>query len=136
MKYLVDTNILIYLMNSKSVKLQNKFTKKNIEQFCVSSITVAELIYGAKKSKNIDKNIEAAIKVLSPLTILDFTGLDAFEYGDIRADLELKGKIIGGNDLLIAAQARRQNLIVLTANVKEYERVQGLKLENWADDLK
>ena len=136
MKYLVDTNILIYLMNSKSVKLQNKFTKKNIEQFCVSSITVAELIYGAKKSKNIDKNIDAAIKVLSPLTILDFTGLDAFEYGDIRADLELKGKIIGGNDLLIAAQARRQNLIVLTANVKEYERVQGLKLENWADDLK
>ena len=136
MKYLVDTNILIYLMNSKSVKLQNKFTKKNIEQFCVSSIAVAELIYGAKKSKNIDKNIDAAIKVLSPLTILDFTGLDAFEYGDIRADLELKGKIIGGNDLLIAAQARRQNLIVLTANVKEYERVQGLKLENWADDLK
>ena len=135
MKYLVDTNILIYLMNSKSPKLQSKFTKKNIEQFCVSSITVAELIYGAKKSKFIDRNIEAAVKVLSPLMILDFTGLDAFEYGDIRADLELKGKVIGGNDMLIAAQARRQNLIVLTANTKEYERVPGLRIENWAEDL-
>jgi tRNA(fMet)-specific endonuclease VapC len=132
MKYLVDTNILIYLMNSKSIKLQNKFTSKSIEEFGVSSITVAELIYGAKKSKAIEKNLNATIKILSPFKILDFTSMDAFEYGDIRADLELKGNIIGANDLLIAAQARRQNLIVLTANVKEYERVEGLKVVNWS----
>jgi len=131
MKYLVDTNILIYLMNSKSLKLQNKFTRKSIEDFCVSSITVAELIYGAKKSKNIEKNLNAAIKILSPFTIIDFNSMDAFEYGDIRADLEMKGKIIGANDLLIAAQGRRMNLIVLTANTKEYERVEGLQVENW-----
>lgn len=136
MKYLVDTNILIYLMNSKSEKLISKFTKKNIEQFCVSSITVAELIYGAKKSKSIEKNMAAAIKILSPFSILDFSGLDAFEYGDIRSQLEISGKIIGGNDLLIAAQARRQHLIVVTANTKEFERVKGLKVENWADDIK
>ena len=132
MKYLVDTNILIYLMNSKSIKLQKKFTSKSIDEFGVSSITVAELIYGAKKSKAIEKNLNAALKILSPLKILDFTSMDAFEYGDIRADLELKGNIIGANDLLIAAQARRQNLIVLTANVKEYERVEGLKVVNWS----
>lgn len=132
MKYLVDTNILIYLMNSKSIKLQKKFTSKSIEEFGVSSITVAELIYGAKKSKAIEKNLNAVIKILSPFKILDFTSMDAFEYGDIRADLELKGNIIGANDLLIAAQARRQNLIVLTANVKEYERVEGLKVVNWS----
>ena len=135
MKYLVDTNIFIYLMNSKSIKLQNKFVKKNIEQFCVSSITVAELIYGARKSKNVDKNMIAAINILSPFKILEFSGEDAFEYGDIRVDLERKGKIIGANDLLIAAQARRQNLIVVTANIKEYERVVGLKVENWATDI-
>lgn len=135
MKYLIDTNILIYLMNSKSIKLQNKFVKKNTEQFCISSITVAELIFGAKKSKNVDKNLTAAIKILSPFKILDFSGEDAFEYGDIRCDLEKKGKIIGGNDLLIASQARRQNLIVVTANTKEYERVSGLKVENWATDI-
>ncbi len=135
MKYLVDTNILIYLMNSKSLKLQNKFVKKNIEQFCVSSITVAELIYGARKSKNVDRNMVAAINILSPFKIIEFSGEDAFEYGDIRVDLERKGKIIGANDLLIAAQARRQNLIVVTANIKEYERVVGLKVENWATDI-
>ena len=131
MKYLVDTNILIYLMNSKSLKLQNKFTSKSIEKFCVSSITVAELIYGAKKSKKIEKNLNAAIKILSVFKIIDFTSMDAFEYGDIRADLELQGNIIGANDLLIAAQARRLNLVVLTANIKEYNRVKGLKVENW-----
>lgn len=132
MKYLVDTNILIYLLNSKSIKLQKKFTSKSIEEFSVSSITVAELIYGAKKSKAVEKNLNAAIKILSPFRIIDFTSMDAFEYGDIRTDLELKGNIIGANDLLIAAQARRQNLIVLTANVKEYERVEGLKVVNWS----
>ena len=132
MKYLVDTNILIYLMNSKSLKLQKKFTKRSTDDFCVSSITVAELIYGAKKSKNIEKNLNAAIKILSPFIIIDFTSMDAFEYGDIRADLEMKGKVIGANDLLIAAQARRQNLIVLTANTREYERVERLNVENWA----
>jgi tRNA(fMet)-specific endonuclease VapC len=131
MKYLVDTNILIYLMNSKSLKLQTKFTSKSIEEFCVSSITVAELIYGAKKSKSIKKNLNASIKILSPFTIIDFNSMDAFEYGDIRAYLEMKGEIIGPNDLLIAAQARRLNLIVLTANTKEYERVEGLHVENW-----
>ena len=136
MKYLIDTNILIYLMNSKSLKLQNKFTKKDVEQFCVSSVTVAELIYGAKKSANVDKNLSAAIKILAPFTILDFSGLDAFEYGDIRSYLEKKGTIIGGNDLLIASQARRQNLIVVTANEKEFKRVPELKVENWADDIK
>ncbi len=131
MKYLVDTNILIYLMNSKSMKLRQKFTSKSIDDFCVSSITVAELVYGARKSKHIDKNINAAIKILSPFTIIDFTSLDAFEYGDIRAALERKGNVIGANDLLIAAQDRRLNLIVLTANIKEYERVDGLNVENW-----
>jgi len=131
MKYLIDTNILIYLMNSKSLNLQKKFTEGSIDDFSVSSITVAELIYGAKKSKNIEKNLNAVIKILSPFTIIDFTGQDAFEYGDIRAKLEMKGKIIGATDLLIAAQARRKNLIVLTTNTKEYERVEGLKIENW-----
>ena len=133
MKFLVDTNILIYLMNSKSLKLQKKFTSRSIEEFCVSSITVAELIYGVKKSTNIEKNLNAAIKILSPFKIIDFTGVDAFEYGDIRADLEMKGKVIGSNDLLIAAQARRQNLIVITASTREYKRVERLQVENWSE---
>ena len=118
-------------MNSKSLKLQKKFTTRSIEEFCVSSITVAELIYGARKSKNIEKNLNAVIKILSPFAIIDFTSMDAFEYGDIRADLETKGKVIGANDLLIAAQARRLNLVVLTANTREYKRVERLNVKNW-----
>lgn len=84
-----------------------------------------------RKVKKNEKNLNAAIKILSVFKIIDFTSMDAFEYGDIRADLELQGNIIGANDLLIAAQARRLKLVVLTANIKEYERVKGLKVENW-----
>ena len=131
MKYLVDTNILIYLMNGKSSKLQQKFTRRNVEQFCISSITVAELLYGAKKSIKVDQNTNAAIKILSPFEIIDFSSLDAMEYADIRSTLEKAGNVIGPNDLLIAAQARRQNLIVITANTKEFDRVQNLNVENW-----
>ncbi|HPG41983.1 MAG TPA: type II toxin-antitoxin system VapC family toxin [bacterium] len=131
MKYLIDTNILIYLMNSKSVKLQEKFTTKSPDDFCVSVITVAELIYGAKKSKNIEKNLNAVIKILSPFTIIDFSSEDAFAYGDIRAGLERNGQIIGANDLLIASQALSRNLIVVTANTGEFARVGGLTIENW-----
>ena len=131
MKYLVDTNILIYLLNSKSSQLQRKFTRRDIRQFGVSSVTVAELIYGARKSHRVEQNTNAVIKLLSSFELLDFTSADAFEYGDIRADLETKGKVIGGNDLLIAAQARRLGLIVVTANTGEFSRVPGLRVEDW-----
>ena len=131
MKYLVDTNTLIYLLNSKSPQLQRKFTLRDIRQFGVSSVTVAELIYGARKSKRVEQNTNAVIKLLSSFELLDFTSADAFEYGDIRADLESKGKVIGGNDLLIAAQARRLGLIVVTANTGEFSRVSGLRVEDW-----
>lgn len=131
MKYLVDTNILIYLLNSKLPALQRKFTHRDVSQFGVSSITVAELIYGARKSKLVEQNTNAVIKTLSSFDILDFTSADAFEYGDIRAELESNGNIIGGNDLLIAAQARRAGLIVITANTGEFSRVSGLRVEDW-----
>ena len=103
----MDTNILVYLLNSKSPQLRQKFTRRDVRQFGVSSITVAELIYGARKSRKVEQNTSAVIKILSSFELLDFTSLDAFEYGDIRVYLESKGKLIGGNDLLIAAQARR-----------------------------
>jgi tRNA(fMet)-specific endonuclease VapC len=135
MKYLVDTNILIYLMNSKSKKLQEKFTRRKREQFCVSSITVAEMVYGAKNSQYVEKNLNAVIYTLSEFEILDFSNLDAFEYGDIRSDLKKKGRLIGPNDLLIAAQARRQNLVLITNNTKEFNRVAKLKVEDWTKEI-
>jgi tRNA(fMet)-specific endonuclease VapC len=131
MKYLVDTNILIYLCNSKSVKLERRFRRHRPDEFLVSSITVGELIYGVNKSQHKDRNLQAILKVLSPFSIVDFDSTDGWEYGEIRAELESRGKVIGGSDMLIAAQARRRGLILITNNTREYKRVHGLKVENW-----
>ena len=131
MKYLVDTNILIFLCNTKSKKLETKFKKHRPEEFFVSSITVGELIYGVNKSQQKRKNLEAIIKILSSFEVIDFDSRDAWEYGEIRADLESKGKSIGGNDILIAAQAKQRGLIMITNNTREYKRVGGIKVEDW-----
>jgi tRNA(fMet)-specific endonuclease VapC len=131
-KYLIDTNILIYLCNSKSEVLEQKFKRHQPEVFAVSSITVGELIYGVNKSKNKEKNLHAILKILSPFQIIDFTSSDGWEYGLIRAELEAKGTLIGGNDIMIAAQARRRKLIVITNNIREYQRVSDLPIEDWS----
>jgi len=130
-QFLIDTNILIYLMNQKSERLREKFITKSPNEFCVSSVTVAELLYGAKKSVRVVQNTAAALKILSPFEIIDFSGLDAMEYADIRTHLEKQGCMIGGNDLLIASQSRRLNSTLITANIDEFSRVPGLKVENW-----
>lgn len=127
----MDTNILIYLMNQKSEKLKQKFLTSTPQEFCVSAITVAELLYGAKKSQRVMQNTAAALKILSPFEIIDFSGLDAMEYADIRTNLAKRGCTIGANDLLIAAQSRRLNLTLITANTDEFHRVPGLSVENW-----
>ena len=131
MKYLIDTNILIFLCNSKSKALENKFKAHNPRDFAVSSITVGELIYGVNKSLHKDRNLQAILKILSPFTILDFDSSDGWEYGEIRASLEKKGTVIGWNDIMIAAQARRRGLVVITNNIGEYKRVVGLQIEDW-----
>ena len=131
MKYLVDTNILIFLCNSKSKLLEDKFKSHDPEEFSVSSITVGELIYGVNKSRYRDRNLQAILKILSPFKIIDFDSRDGWEYGEIRAELEKKGTIIGGNDLMISAQARRRGLIMVTNNTREYRRVSGLQVEDW-----
>ena len=131
MKYLVDTTILIYLCNSKSKPLENKFKTHRPDEFAVSAITVGELIYGVNKSQQRDRNLQAILKIVSPFRILDFDSSDSWQYGEIRAELEKKGMIIGGNDIMIAAQARRRGLIVITNNIKEYKRVPSLKIEDW-----
>jgi tRNA(fMet)-specific endonuclease VapC len=131
-KYLIDTNILIFLCNSKPKSLENKFKKHHPEEFAVSSITVGELIYGVNKSQHRDRNLQAILKILSPFKIIDFDSSDGWGYGEIRAELEKKGKTIGGNDMMIAAQAKQRGLIVITNNTREYKRVAGLSVEDWA----
>ena len=132
MKYMLDTNICIYVIKEKPESVIRKFLKNNPEEMCISSITYAELLYGVEKSKAIQKNRIALSLFLSPIKILEFNDYAAQEYGQIRADLEQKGMPIGSMDMLIAGHVKAEDLILVTNNTKEFQRVAGLKLENWA----
>ncbi len=100
---------------------------------CISSITFAELQYGIFKSQQKEKNSIALINFLAPIEILPFSDKSAIFYGEIRADLENKGQVIGAYDLLIAAQAISENLTLITNNVKEFNKIKSLRVLNWAD---
>ncbi len=132
--YLLDTNICIYIIKKKPVDVLKTLKTKSKKDIYVSSITIAELEYGVAKSQFPEKNKVALIEFLSIFNILPFDDTDAVEFGMIKTDLEKKGKIIGPMDLLIAGQAKSKKLILITNNVKEFERVEGLKIENWVKE--
>lgn len=130
MKYMLDTNMCIYAQKNIPQVIENM---KNNFQYgvAISSITLAELEFGVQASANVEKNTIALYKFLSIVEILDFDSSAATEYGKIRADLKKKGTPIGNMDMLIAAHAKSENLIVVTHNTREFERVEGLQLEDW-----
>jgi tRNA(fMet)-specific endonuclease VapC len=129
--FLIDTNICIYSIKNNPKSVVQKIKSLEPYQIKISSITVAELEFGAVKSNDYEKNKTTLIKFLSAFDILPFTDSDAEVYGFIRASLEKSGKIIGPYDLQIAAQAISRNLILVSNNTKEFIRVPNLKLENW-----
>ena len=131
MKYMLDTNICIYLMNNKSNKIIDRFHNTDPKELCISNITYSELMYGVEKSKKRELNFTKLLLFLSDINILNYDFYASEEYGRIRAELEKKGKIIGPYDLLIAAHAKSKNLILVTNNTKEFKRVEQLKIENW-----
>ena len=130
LKYMLDTNIAIYVIKRRPISALEKFNQY-ASQMCVSSITVAELIHGAEKSQNSQQALAVVEDFLSRLNILDYDYSAAGHYGDIRADLERKGTPIGVNDLHTAGHARSAGLILVTNNLREFERVEGLRLDNW-----
>lgn len=132
--YLLDTNICIYVIKKKPVDVLKTLKTKSKKDIYVSSITIAELEYGVAKSQFPEKNKIALIEFLSIFNILPFDDADAAEFGMIKTDLEKKGRIIGPMDLLIAGQAKSKKLILVTNNIKEFERVEGLKIENWVKE--
>jgi tRNA(fMet)-specific endonuclease VapC len=132
MKYLLDTNICIYIINEKPRKVLEKFEQYPVHEFGISSITHAELQYGIAKSKKKNRNQVALDEFLLPLTILPFHGKRLVErYGRIRAFLESKGKTIGPLDKLIAAHALSLDLTIVSNNIRELSRIPNLKCENW-----
>ena len=133
MKYLLDTNICIYIIKKKPEAVIKKFTKLRPGSVAITSITLSELYYGVVKSSKPNENMIALQEFISPLIVLDFTEQDALFYGKIRADLEKKGKPIGAMDLLIAAIAKSRELMLVTNNLKEFSRITDLKAENWVE---
>ena len=132
LKYMLDTNIVIYVIKHKPPQVRSKFNTV-ATQLCVSSITVAELIYGAENSQFPHKILQTVENFLSRLTVLDYTQDAAVQYGQIKASLKKTGQLISDNDLHIAAHARSKGLILVTNNTKEFERVNALQLENWVN---
>ena len=133
MQFLIDTNICIYIMNHHPPAVLERFRKTGIGKIALSSITLSELYYGARKSRKIKQNIKRLEEFVCPFDVLIYDEAAAQEYGKIRVQLEKKGQVIGPLDMLIAAHAKSRNLILVTNNVKEFKRIQSLKIENWVE---
>ena len=131
MKYMLDTNIIAYAKNNRPETVLRRFMQHRPEDMCVSAITMAELEFGVCNSSRPEQNQLALMTFLSGIAVVPFEAGAALAYGEIRADLTRKGALIGANDLLIAAHARSLGLTLVTNNTREFDRVEGLKVENW-----
>ena len=134
MKYLLDTNICIYLNKKNPHSVVARFNEHAVGDIGVSSITVAELSYGVQKSQRQTQNQKALLQFLSPLIIAGFDTNAAISYGQIRAELESQGTSIGSLDTLIAGHAASMNVTLVTNNIREFSRVHGLIVENWVEN--
>ena len=133
MNFLIDTNICIYIINKRPPEVIQKFKDKEVGQIGISSITVSELQYGVSNSKFREQNLRRLEEFLTPFHILSYDESASKFYGEIRSQLEKQGSIIGPLDLLIAAHALSQKLVLVTNNEKEFKRIPSLKVENWVD---
>lgn len=131
MPYMLDTNICIYVMKHHPPEVRERLRKIAIGDVFISGIVLAELWYGIGKSQHREKNKAALENFLQYCAVQDWPHEAAPVYGELRAALEKKGAVIGGNDLFIAAHAKHLGATLVTNNVKEFKRISGLKVENW-----
>ncbi|EOQ96618.1 PIN domain protein [Leptospira wolbachii serovar Codice str. CDC] len=129
--FLLDTNICIFLIKKKNQLLLDKLKRNHNKGISISSLTLAELEFGVENSAHKEKNRLSLIEFLTIFEILPFEQKDTEAFGKIKADLKKSGKIIGSIDALLAAQAISRNLIFVTNNTKEFERVKNLRIEDW-----
>ena len=132
MTYMLDTNICIYAIKNKPEQVFNRIRENMKMGLCISSITLAELEHGIAKSNYPERSRAALTKFLTILEVFDFDEAAARAYGSICAQLQKQGTPIGTMDMLIAGHARSRGYILVTNNTREFERVDGLRLENWA----
>lgn len=131
MSFLLDTNICIPILKGSDNSLVKKIESYSLEEFFLCSLVKAELCYGARKSSNVEANLNALKKFFEQFLSLPFDDLSAETYGTIRNILEREGKPIGANDLCIASIALAFNCTLITRNHTEFQRVPGLKVEMW-----
>ena len=130
LRYLLDTNIVIYVLKRRPVEVLSTFNA-NASRMAISSVTLAELLHGAEKSSRVNENLAAIEDFCSRLEVLPYGPKAAQHYGAIRAALEKLGQPIGVNDIHIAAHARSEGLVLVTNNMGEFSRVPALEAENW-----
>lgn len=130
LKYMLDTNIVIFTIKHKPPQVRELFNRHQ-GQLCISTITLMELMYGAEKSAYPEKNLAVVEGFAARVEVLDYDTLAAEHTGQLRAELAKVGTPIGPYDEMIAAHARSQGLVVVTNNVAEFERVPGLRIEDW-----
>ncbi len=131
LRYMLDTNIIIYILNGRSDQAFSEMTRHNREEICISSITYAELYFGIEGNSRKAEAIQRLEKFLEGMTVLDFGVEAAREYGRIRQHLKRERRPIGDHDVLIAAHANSMDLTLVTYNVKEFARVPGLEVADW-----
>jgi tRNA(fMet)-specific endonuclease VapC len=130
-RYLLDTDTCIYLRQERPENVLRRFAKLSVGEAVISVVTYGELFYGVEKNTQSSVAFDRLAELTTLLPVLPLTLDTAKAYGSIRADLERSGRLIGSNDLWIAAHARAEGLTLVTNNEKEFRRVRGLKLQNW-----
>jgi tRNA(fMet)-specific endonuclease VapC len=133
LRYLLDTNIVIYTIKNRPPRVRERFNDL-ADQLAMSTVTLGELIYGVEKSQQPERNQTVIDGMASRLEVLPFDAQAAAHFGQIRADLTRSGRPIDPYGMMIAGHARSRGLILVTNNTSEFERVPGLRLENWATD--
>lgn len=132
-RYLLDTNICIYIAKHNPASVRERFAAHASAELGMSVITLGELRFGAEKSQSRERALAVIERLESLIQVLPLEETAGAHYGQIRAELSARGQIIGGNDLWIAAQARAADLTLVSNNLREFQRIPDLRLENWAD---
>lgn len=131
LKYLLDTNIVIYTMRNRPLPVKHRFQQHD-GQMAISTATLGELVFGAEHSQQVERNLADIEAMAARLEVLPFDNKAAYHFGQIRSALYRLGQPIGPYDMMIAGHARSAGLILVTNNVKEFERVPGLVIEDWS----
>ncbi len=130
LKYMLDTNIVIYTMKNRPREVRQLFNQHQ-GQMCISAVTLGELVFGAEHSQQVERNLADIEMMSARLEVLPFDSGSSYHFGQIRAQLYKIGQPIGPYDMMIAGHARAAGLILVTNNFNEFDRISGLRIENW-----